>query len=103
VSLQINAVRDGHWITRRIGGSPFGPSATPMFATASCLHSPAFPGMTKSGFDQSVSGEALIFLVIPESRSDIRDPVPLHFSALRESHWVPAFAGMTSNGVDQSV
>ncbi|HEY8230483.1 MAG TPA: hypothetical protein VIG31_08525 [Rhodanobacteraceae bacterium] len=28
-------------------------------------------------------------------------PAPLHFIALRESHWVPAFAGMTSNGVDQ--
>jgi hypothetical protein len=35
-------------------------------------------------------------LVIPESRSDIRDPATLHFGALRESHWFPAFAGMTS-------
>src|SRR6185437_12302456 len=42
---------------------------------------------------------ALILLVIPESRSDIRDPAPLHFGALRESHWVPACAGMTSNRV----
>jgi len=34
-------------------GSPFGPSATPMFATASCLRSPAFAGMTR-GVDQRV-------------------------------------------------
>ena len=45
--------------------------------------------------------EALILIVIPESRSDIRDPVPLQFSALHESHGVPAFAGMTRGGIDQ--
>ena len=39
--------------------------------------------------------EALIWLVIPESRSDVRDPATLHFGALCKSHWVPAFAGMT--------
>src|SRR5690348_6864939 len=38
-------------------------------------------------------------LVIPESRSDIRDPATLRFVVLHESHWVPAFAGMTSLGL----
>jgi len=47
----------GHWITRRIRGSPFVPSASPMFATASCLRSPAFAGMTNRGFDQRVPGD----------------------------------------------
>ena len=47
----------GHWITRRIRGSPFGPSASPMFATASCLRSPACAGMTNRGFDQRVPGD----------------------------------------------
>jgi len=37
-------------------------------------------------------------LVIPESRSDIRDPAPLRISRLRERRWIPAFAGMTSDG-----
>ena len=46
--------------------------------------------------------ETLILLVIPESRSDIRDPVPLHFNQLRKSHWVPAFAGTTKIGINQS-
>ena len=47
----------GHSITRRIRGSPFGPSASPMFATASCLRSPAFAGMTNRGFDRRVPGD----------------------------------------------
>src|SRR5690348_7802491 len=38
-----------HWITRRSCGAPFGPSASPMFASASCLRSPACPGMTNGG------------------------------------------------------
>src|SRR5438445_6544431 len=38
--------RQRHWITRRVRGSPFGPSAARMFASASCLRSPAFAGMT---------------------------------------------------------
>jgi hypothetical protein len=37
---------DQSWITRRIRGSPFGPFAARMFASASCLRSPAFAGMT---------------------------------------------------------
>ena len=28
-----------------------------------------------------------------QSRSDIRDPVTLHFDALHESHWVPLSPG----------
>ncbi len=34
------------WITRRSCGLPFGPFAPRMFASASCLRSPAFAGMT---------------------------------------------------------
>jgi hypothetical protein len=66
-------------------------------------------------------------LVIPESRSDIRDPVSLLFNGVRERHWItrgscrapfrpaaaplfapasclrsPAFAGMTKRCVDQT-
>jgi hypothetical protein len=47
--------------------------------------------------------DALILLVIPESRSDIRDPAPLCINLLHERHWVPAFAGMTKIEVDQSI
>jgi len=46
---------------------------------------------------------ALILPVIPESRSDIRDPVPLCINVLHERHWVPAFAGMTKIEVNQSI
>src|SRR6185437_11665631 len=42
-----------------------------------------------------LSKDALILLVIPESRSDIRDPVPLRINTIAERHWIPAFAGMT--------
>ena len=45
--------------------------------------------------------EALILLVIPESRSDVRDPATLRFSELYQSRWVSAFAGMTNDGVGQ--
>ena len=48
------------------------------------------------------SKEALILLVIPESRSDIRDPVPQCINALPHRHWVPAFAGMTKREIDQT-
>ena len=53
-----------------------------------------------AGFRQAL-GDTLILLVIPESRSDARDPVPLHFNGLGQSHWVPAFAGTTKTKVDQ--
>ncbi|HEU0278138.1 MAG TPA: hypothetical protein VFQ95_09990 [Rhodanobacteraceae bacterium] len=42
--------------------------------------------------------ERVILLVIPERRSDIRDPVPLNIKALQQSHWIPACAGMTKGG-----
>jgi hypothetical protein len=35
--------------------------------------------------------DGLILLVIPESRSDIRDPVPLRITALRERHQMTSF------------
>jgi hypothetical protein len=38
-----------HWMMRRSIGAPFGPSAAPVFATASCLREPAFAGMTVRG------------------------------------------------------
>jgi hypothetical protein len=38
-------------------------------------------------------------IVIPESRCDIRDPVPLHINTLPARHWIPAFAGMTKGGL----
>jgi membrane fusion protein (multidrug efflux system) len=42
-------------------------------------------------------------LVIPESRSDIRDPVALRINALRVRHGIPAFAGMTRRQTDQTL
>jgi hypothetical protein len=43
---------------------------------------------------RSIRMPCLILIVIPESRSDIRDPVPLRITALRERHAIPAMAGM---------
>ena len=46
--------------------------------------------------------EALILLVIPELRSDIRDPVPRRINVLPHRHRVPAFAGMAKREIDQT-
>jgi hypothetical protein len=42
-------------------------------------------------------GASIISLVIPESRSDIRDPVSSCAREASDRHWVPASAGMTKN------
>jgi hypothetical protein len=47
--------------------------------------------MTTRYPQQPAAEEALILFVIPESRSDIRDPATLHFNVLHEKSLVPGF------------
>jgi len=44
--------------------------------------------------------EALILIVIPESRSDIWNQTSLLFNGFEKKYWIPAFAGMTKNEVN---
>jgi hypothetical protein len=46
-----------------------------------------------TSFQRASFKNSPVLLVFPESRSDIRDPVPLHIA---KGHWIPAFAGMTA-------
>jgi hypothetical protein len=46
--------------------------------------------------------DALILPVIPESRSDIRDPVPLCINVLHEGHWVASPSAVKNRGNDES-
>src|SRR6185437_8896207 len=60
------------------------------FATARRLRGePEHRARIAGGSTPPALGKLLFSLVIPESRSDIRDPVPLHRVA--KSHWIPAF------------
>ena len=42
------------------------------------------------------SMDGLILRAIPESRSDIRDPVPLCITVLRERHWMTGSSAVES-------
>jgi len=46
------------WITNCVCSLPFGPFAARMFASASCLRSPAFAGMTSSRAPRSYPSPA---------------------------------------------
>jgi hypothetical protein len=50
----------------------------------------------------AVSKDGLILLVIPESRSDIRDPVPWCITALRERCWVTSLLAVKNRGNDEN-